>query len=98
MTSVISVTRDLIQTSISLIRASDKFGEVSVNTSSLIGALEQTEINRFAEDVPLDFFHQHCARLESVGRGFHARFEIQSVQLQHVVMFRAVGCGSRTSI
>ena len=69
MTSVISVTRDLIQTSISLIRASDKFGEVSVNTSSLIGALEQTEINRFAEDVPLDFFHQHCARLESVGRG-----------------------------
>ena len=64
----------------------------------LLRALEQSAVDRLAENVSLHRLHHVRARLESVGGRLDVDHRVERVELEHVVMLRTVRAGAGTAI
>src|SRR5262249_55048825 len=64
----------------------------------LLRTFEQSAVDGLAEDVTRDRFHHVGPRLERVGGRLHVDFRVEGVELEHVVMARAVGGRARSAI
>src|SRR3954466_6294947 len=64
----------------------------------LLRSPEEAAVDRFPQNVPLNCLHHVSARLESVRRWFDVQLCIERIQLEYIMVQRAVRGGARSAI
>src|ERR1700687_2823862 len=75
-----------------------RYGVWLLNGVRLLRTPEQSAVQGFRENVSLDGLHHVRPCLEGVGGRLHVDRRIQRVELEHVVMLRAVRARTRPAI